>query len=117
MKSTASLVLAFALVPFLAACGRSDPEQRPAATPAGPLVSTVTPGAATLEKLAAADALDGTMDHVISRCASCGLRMAGKPEFACRIGEYTLHSCAERCSHAVCDDPDAIFEDVEFPEK
>jgi hypothetical protein len=104
-----AFLLAFVLV--LTACG-SEPQPTP-----GPLVSSVTPSAATLAKLAAADRLDGTEDEVIELCPACGLRMAGKSEFACRIGAYTTHSCTARCSRAVCEDPDAVFAEIEVPEK
>jgi hypothetical protein len=109
MKIIGPLALALAL----AACG--DTKQEPAPAGDGHLVSSVTPSAATLEKMAAADRLDGTEDHVITRCPSCGLLMAGKAEFSCRIGDYTTHSCTQGCNERVCEDPDGVFADAEIP--
>ncbi len=100
-----------AVLVLLTACGGPDP--KPAEEPAGPLVSKAKPSAATLEKLAAADRLDGTEDKVISRCPSCSLMMDGKPEFSCKIGEFTTHSCAKHCNEAVCADPDKVFATIE----
>ena len=106
-----ALTLALTLLASLAACGGPDP--KPAPEPEGPLVSTAKPSAATLEKLAAADRMDGTEDKVITLCPSCSLLMAGKPEFSCKIGEYTTHSCAKHCNEAVCADPDKVFAKIE----
>jgi hypothetical protein len=120
MSSILRLVSALLVLSLVAACGDSKPEGTPAKEPAdapapAPLVSTVTPTAETLAKLAAADMLDGKEDKVITRCASCGLHMLGDPKFTCRIGEYTLQSCTDHCSHAVCDDPNGLFADLEVP--
>jgi hypothetical protein len=57
--------------------------------------------------------MDGTEDKVITLCPSCSLLMAGKPEFSCKIGEYTTHSCAKHCMEAVCEDPDKVFAKIE----
>ena len=115
MKSFPLLASVFVSLFCLAACGQSEPKAP--RTPAGPLVSSATPSAATLEKLAAADRLDGTEDKVISFCPSCGLRMRGNAEFSCRIGAYTTHSCAAHCNESVCEDPDGIFADIQIPAK
>lgn len=100
-----------AILLLLAACGGPEPQPEPEVE--GPLVSKVIPSAATLAKFAAADRMDGTEDKVISLCASCGLRMSGKPEFSCKIGDYTAHCCAKHCMEAVCADPDKVFAKIE----
>ena len=50
------------------------------------------------EKLAQADRLDGAEDKVVTRCASCALRMDGKPEFAIKVRGYTMHFCSKDCA-------------------
>ncbi len=47
--------------------------------------------------LAAADAHDGTVDHVVSECASCGLGMPGDAAHAVTVGEYQVHMCSDSC--------------------
>lgn len=47
--------------------------------------------------LVKADALDGTTDKVVSKCAGCGLTMDGDPAHASKVGEYTLHLCSAEC--------------------
>lgn len=113
MKTIGALTAALALA--LCACGDAQHDATPASD--GHLVSTANPSAATLEKLAAADRLDGTEDHVVTRCPLCGLRMAGKAAFRCQIGDYTTHSCTATCNLRVCEDPDGVFADVEIPAK
>lgn len=48
-------------------------------------------------KLAAVDAMDGTPDKVVSKCAGCGLAMDGKPQFVLAVGDYDMHFCSEHC--------------------
>lgn len=47
--------------------------------------------------LVKADALDGTTDKIVSKCAGCGLSMDGDPAHALTVGEYTLHLCSAEC--------------------
>ena len=47
--------------------------------------------------LVKADALDGTTDKVVRKCAGCGLGMNGDPAHASKLGEYTLHLCSADC--------------------
>jgi len=47
--------------------------------------------------LARADAVDGTEDHVVSRCPGCALAMEGKAEQAMQVGDYELHFCSDDC--------------------
>ncbi len=71
---------------LLAACGSN-----PAMTPA--------------DVLAAADAHDGTVDHVVSECAGCGLGMAGDPAHAVTHEGYELHFCSDSCKSTFEADP------------
>jgi YHS domain-containing protein len=47
--------------------------------------------------LAAADAHDGTVDHVVSECTGCGLAMAGDAANSVTHEGYELHFCSESC--------------------
>lgn len=47
--------------------------------------------------LVKADALDGTTDKIVSKCAGCGLSMDGDPAHAAKVGEFTLHLCSVEC--------------------
>jgi hypothetical protein len=48
-------------------------------------------------KLAAADKADGTVDHVVHKCAGCALGMDGKAEFALTVDDYSMHFCKQAC--------------------
>ena len=61
---------------------------------------------ATLAGLASADAMDGTADHVVSKCAGCKLMMDGKEEHSVAVGDHALHFCSTTCrDHFVGDLP------------
>ena len=48
-------------------------------------------------RLAAADALDGAEDKVISNCYSCQLGMKGKGELAAQVNDFAANFCSEGC--------------------
>ena len=52
---------------------------------------------AAQQRLAAADALDGAEDKVISNCYSCQLGMKGKGELAAQVNDFAAHFCSEGC--------------------
>lgn len=92
----------------------------PAGTPGEPDISgaavevAVTPEMA--EKLAAADALDGEADKIVTLCASCALGMDGLSEHRLRVGEYTMYFCAEHCKQAFAEDVSKSVLAMEIPE-
>ena len=61
-----------------------------------PAVLELSPEAVAL--LAMADLADGTEDHVVEKCASCGLGMDGNAENAVTVGDYEMHFCSDTCS-------------------
>lgn len=61
-----------------------------------PAVLELSPEAVAL--LAMADLADGTEDHVVEKCASCGLGMEGNAEHAVTVGDYEMHFCSDTCS-------------------
>jgi YHS domain-containing protein len=56
-------------------------------------------------RLAKADALDGTVDKVVSKCPACRLAMDGKSEHALEVAGYTLHFCSDQCKAKFAQDP------------
>ncbi len=75
--------------------------------------SPPAPSSASAAVLSAADAHDGTVDHVVSECPGCGLGMTGSPEHAVTHEDYTLHFCSDRCSMSFESDPAAGLERLE----
>ncbi len=47
--------------------------------------------------LAKADQVDGTEDHVVSKCPGCALAMDGNEDHALEVEDYELHFCSDRC--------------------
>ncbi|MGD2107840.1 MAG: hypothetical protein PVI86_00480 [Phycisphaerae bacterium] len=93
-------LLAIALVAGQTSCKREEASQRPA-KPAEAAPSTEAPPvdqAAVRAMLAKADALDGTEDKIVTRCASCRLNMDGKPEHSLKALDYTMYFCSEHCA-------------------
>jgi YHS domain-containing protein len=80
-------------------------------------VNAAKPSAAALAALAKADAADGKVDKVVSKCLTCMLGMEGKPENATAYGEFTLHFCSKTCKEAFLSDPEKVALALKFPEK
>ena len=59
------------------------------------------------EVLAAADAHDGAVDHVVGECGGCMLGMAGDPAHVVTHEGYELHFCSEGCKAGFEADPAA----------
>lgn len=73
--------------------------------------------AAVEAKLAAADALDGNVDKVVSKCPSCGLIMDGTSEQALQTSGYTLHFCSEDCKTRFDEDATKAILALNIPEE
>jgi YHS domain-containing protein len=80
-------------------------------------VTDAKPGATVLAALAKADAADGKVDKVISKCLTCKLGMEGRPENAATYGKYTLHFCSTTCKEKFLKDPEKAVLALKFPEK
>jgi YHS domain-containing protein len=78
---------------------------------------TPSPGKAALAALAKADAADGKVDKIVSKCLMCMLGMDGKSENAATFGKYTLHFCSKTCKEKFLKDPEAAVLAVKFPAK
>ncbi len=104
----------FALGLFLACGSTPAPAEAPPASPAtAEEAPPHTADPASHPALADADAADGTVDKVVSRCPACGLGMDGDPAHASQIGEYTLHSCSASCKEGLEADPNAVLARLE----
>ncbi len=79
-----ALLTACALL-LVAGCREDAPEQ------------SVDSGSQVADRLAMADAVDGTVDKIVSRCGMCALGMDGRSEHSATVSEYTLHFCSEHC--------------------
>jgi YHS domain-containing protein len=95
------------VVAVLLACGPSADEKPPRAPALSP--------AKVEARLAAADAADGRVDKVVSRCASCGLGMEGDAQHASTYAGYELHFCSAECKQRFDADPAKII--AKLPDK
>ena len=112
-KGWTVVAAAFLLCAFLlGGCGKTEePSIPPKST------SQSESGAAVLTALARADAADGAVDKVVSKCVTCKLGMEGKPEFAATWGDYTVHLCSAECKETFTKDPEKELLALKFPEK
>jgi hypothetical protein len=105
-------ILAATLAIGLTSCSKDEAPQPAAAekaesapkAPETPKTAEAPPSvpaddeAKVLSLLAKADALDGQVDKVVTKCASCLLSMDGKPEHSLKAMGYTMHFCTEDCA-------------------
>jgi YHS domain-containing protein len=80
-------------------------------------VNATAPSKAALAALAKADAADGKVDKIVSKCLMCMLGMDGKSENAATYGKYTLHFCSKTCKEKFLKDPETAVLAVKFPAK
>lgn len=57
-------------------------------------------------KLALADKVDGTVDKVVHKCASCSLGMDGSEANSLEVHGYTMHFCSAGCKAKYAAEPD-----------
>jgi len=67
-------------------------------------------------QLALADASDGVVDHVVSRCPGCGLAMEGSQEQAVQWGGYEIRFCSAGCKESFEADPEAMLLALSIPD-
>lgn len=96
-----------ALTLFLLACGAA--EEAPAEAPAAEAPAAEAPAkeAEATNALQQADAMDGTEDKVVHKCAGCSLGMDGSAEHAVTVDGYELHFCSDSCKADFEKDPEA----------
>jgi YHS domain-containing protein len=112
----------FSILAVLAVVGCTSEEEATGGTETGTAteaqpVDEGTAEAVTVEsQLAAADALDGEVDKVVTRCASCKLSMDGSPEYSLEVAGYKMLFCAEGCKKRFEEDPEASVLAMVIPE-
>jgi hypothetical protein len=66
--------------------------------------------------LAKADAVDGKVDHVVSQCSGCKLKMAGSPDHALQVGDYTMRFCSTGCQEHFAEGTEEAILAMEIPD-
>jgi len=92
----------------------TTPEPQQAPETAGAASADASPEVEAL--LAQADALDGTVDKVVSKCPYCHLAMDGSPEHTLVMHGYTLRFCTAYCQEKFAEDTTKSIRAM-FPEK
>jgi YHS domain-containing protein len=105
------------LAALLVACGGGETKPEESAGDAQPAGEATAEGPSLAANLAAADGVDGEVDHVIARCASCALHMDGKEEFASDLEGYTLYFCREGCKDRFEKDKEGMIVALEVPQE
>jgi polysaccharide deacetylase 2 family uncharacterized protein YibQ len=80
-------------------------------------VVAAKPSEVALAVLAKADAADGKVDKLVSKCLTCMLGMGGQPENAVTFGKFTLHFCSKTCKEKFLKDPEKAVLALKFPSK
>jgi hypothetical protein len=80
-------------------------------------VIATKPSTTALDALAKADAADGKVDKIVSKCLTCMLGMQGQPENAVTYGKFTLHFCSKTCKEKFLKDPEKAVLALKFPSK
>lgn len=68
-------------------------------------------------KLEVADAADGAKDHVVAKCAVCGLAMAGSAEHVSSYSGYELRFCSSECKATFDHGPHAVLRRLHAPQR
>ncbi|MBP1598907.1 MAG: hypothetical protein H6Q05_4284 [Acidobacteria bacterium] len=109
-KMIVGLLLAGMLM--ISGCSTGEPP-----ADSGKSAVTATPSPAAIAVLAKADAADGTVDKVVSKCVTCMLGMDGNPENSAAYGEYSVHLCSKDCRETFVKDPEKALLALKFPEE
>ncbi len=108
-----------ALLVAVAGCPKKKAAETDAGFPADTAKaakSEAEPTAAVEAKLAQADLLDGKADKIVTRCASCALRMNGTSDHTLKVLDYTLYFCTERGAKTFAEDTTKAVLALEIPE-
>lgn len=119
-RGTSIVCVGFALACgcVLASCRKSE---RPSDTPAKTsdqksAAVDLASDAEIVAKLAKADALDGTSDRMIMRCAGCRLRMDGSAEHQLKVAGFKMRFCSEACKTGFAENTAEKIRNLEIPE-
>ena len=105
MRIGALAIVACCVAGFLGCQEASPPAASPQAT------SVQDAGA----RLAAADAADGTVDHVVSKCATCRLGMDGVAQYTATYAGYEMRFCSPECKETFERDRGAVIRELPAP--
>lgn len=119
-KVLSSILVTTAALVLLAGCGGSGgggetaypADDADASAAVEPAVLELSPEVVAI--LAQADLADGTEDHVVSKCASCNLKMEGHAENALQVGDYEMHFCSSTCARRFGENTEALI--LELPQ-
>lgn len=92
---------------LLTGCESKKNEPTPSNPKSAPAVAAV---------LAKADALDGKIDKIVTRCAGCALGMDGKADYELEVGEYKMHFCKSGCKDRFAQNPDKEILALKIPD-
>ena len=96
----------------LSACNqRATPPAKETPTSPAPLTDEVR------ALLVQADAADGQVDRIVTKCITCGLGMNGKAAHAVTVEGYTVHLCAAACQTLFEKNPTAALLALKATEK
>ncbi len=98
-------------------CEKSEPEKPAAEIKAGDVSIDIKAPSGAETILLSADAIDGTSDKIVSKCAGCALGMDGKSEFALQSHGYTLYFCSAECKDGFAKDMEASVLAIKVPAK
>ncbi len=94
---------AVALVAALGCRKESIPAEKTVASAAKLAEAAGNP--AVVAKLVAADAVDGAVDGVVTRCGGCKLGMDGTDELTLTVGDHKMRFCSNHCQSSFAGDP------------
>lgn len=114
IKGFAGLMAIFAL--FFLGCQHIEQhaENQEASNQASTAAFPFNLEAATM--LAKADAVDGSEDHVVSKCGGCALGMDGSHDHSLKVGDYEMQFCSEYCKGTFEKDTEASVMGLTIPE-
>lgn len=115
-RSLAALMCAALAVGVLACSEQGDQHAEAAGSDAATQQETMQASTQVAALLAKADAVDGMQDHVVSQCSGCKLAMAGDPNHAMDVGEYSLQFCSAACKDNFAQGGEAAILALEIPE-
>lgn len=108
VRSSLPVMVLFASVITILAAGCPKKTQETA--------SSASPSPEVAARLAKADAADGSVDMVVSKCAGCGLTMDGSHEHSLQLAGYTMHFCSSDCQSTFGKDSEKSVLALKIPE-
>lgn len=98
-------------------CEKSEPAKPEAVTKDGGVSVKLDVPSPAVALLAAADAVDGKTDKVVSKCPGCALSMDGKSEHKLEAHGYAMHFCAAGCKDTFAKDVEKNILALKVPAK